>query len=813
MLNLATEAVELPGLKMRPVRGEGNSAKYDLTLFVIEGRDGLTANVEYSADLFEASTMARMLEHFFVLLEGLIANQDQRVSSLPLMTSAERNRLLSEWNGTVSEYPRHECVHELFETQVERRPEAIAIVGEENHLTYGELNRRANQLAHYLLKHGAGPETPVAICVERSSKIVLGFLGILKAGAAFAPLDPAYPEDRLAFILNDVRAPLLLTQERLVEELRNTGNGTHNTESYAQNSIFKPQYSISDLRAGDGRRNASSIAQDSIFNPQDSISDLHAGDGRRNASSIAQDSILIPHHPTSEPHSAFRVPEAVCLDSDWEFIALESQQNPTCIAAPENLAYVIYTSGSTGAPKGTPITHRNLSPLMHWSKEYFNLGECTKVLQNLNCCFDFGVFELLTTVLFGGTLHFVDGDGLSDFSEYASYINRHRINTIHSTPSFVRNLLPFSDELENLETIHLGGEPLTGDLVDKVFNKVGGDCVLYNGYGPTEATVNCSIFRIGNWSTWIDRALTNIPIGKASANNLLYILDKNCEPAPIGIPGELYVGGGGLTRGYLDRAALTAEAFVPNPFSHEPGARLYKTGDLARYLSDGNIEFLGRSDHQVKVRGFRIELAEIEAVLAQHPAVREAVVLAREEVAGEKRLVAYVALDPIEGGAAPNGVKLRSYLRQRLPEYMTPSVFVELGALPLTPNGKVDRRALPAPEKTRPDLESAFAAPRNPIEEKLAEITAQILRIEKPGIHDNFFELGGHSLLATQFISRVRNAFQVELTLRSVFTGPTIAELAEAIEKARDGGLEPAAPAMKAIPRETRRVKTTTLSK
>jgi amino acid adenylation domain-containing protein len=742
--------------------------------------------VEYSADLFEASTIARMLEHFFVLLEGLITNQDQRVSSLPLMTKAERNRLLSEWNDTGAEYPRHKCVHELFEAQVEWRPDAIAMVGEENHLTYGELNRRANQLAHYLLKHGAGPETPVAICVERSAKIVLGLLGILKAGAAFAPLDPAYPEERLAFILDDVRAPLLLTQERLVEELRNTGYGTRNTDSTAQDSIFKPHQSISDPHAGYGTRNAGSIAQDSIINPHQSI---------------------------SNPHSAFRVPEAVCLDSDWELIALESPQNPVCTAASENLAYVIYTSGSTGAPKGTPITHRNLSPLLRWSKEYFDLGERTKVLQNLNCCFDFGVFELLTTVLFGGTLHFVDGEGLSDFSEYASYINSHGINTIHSTPSFVRNLLPFSDKLENLETMHLGGEPLTGDLVDKVFNKVGGDCVLYNGYGPTEATVNCSIFRVGNSSTWIERALTNIPIGKASANNLLYILDKNCEPTPIGIPGELYVGGGGLTRGYLNRPELTAEAFVPNTFSHEPGARLYKTGDLARYLSDGNIEFLGRSDHQVKVRGFRIELAEIEAVLAQHPAVRESAVLAREEVAGEKRLVAYVALDPIEGGAAPTGVKLRSYLRQRLPEYMTPSVFVELDALPLTPNGKVDRRALPAPEKARPDLESAFAAPRNPIEEKLAEITAQILRIEKPGIHDNFFELGGHSLLATQFISRVRNAFQVELPLRIVFAGPTIAELAEAIEKGKEGGLEPRAPAMKAIPRETRRVKTTTLSK
>jgi amino acid adenylation domain-containing protein/non-ribosomal peptide synthase protein (TIGR01720 family) len=483
----------------------------------------------------------------------------------------------------------------------------------------------------------------------------------------------------------------------------------------------------------------------------------------------------------------------ICLDNMWrkEAVHRDEVQTYDCNnyrrdLEPDQLAYVIYTSGSTGVPKGVPITHRNLSPLLCWSKEYFNLGEGTTVLQNLNYCFDFGVFELLTTVLFGGTLHFVDRDGLSDFSEYAGYINEHRINTIHSTPSFFRNLLPFSDKLETLEALHLGGEPLTGNMVDEVFNKVGTDCVIYNGYGPTESTINCSIFEVGKRSAWKDKAFANIPIGKPSANNFIYILNKDREPVLPGTPGELYVGGVGLTYGYLNRADLTAERFVPDPFSNEPGAHLYRTGDLARYLANGNIEFLGRIDDQVKVRGFRIELGEIESALRGHPAVQETVVLAREGMDGNKRLVAY--LIP-KSEVVPSISELRSFLQEKLPEYMVPTAYVFLGALPLTPNGKVDRRALPEPDQTRPDLTNHFVAPRDRKEEILAEIWSQVIGVERVGVYDNFFELGGDSMKSIQVVARANRA-GLHFTPAQLFHHPTIADLVRSASASKTAGAE-----------------------
>ncbi len=673
------------GLTLSALKVDKQTSNFDLSVAMVEESNGLGATAEYSADLFEAATIERLLGHFQTLLECVVVDPDQRISALPLMTKTEEWRLLSEWNNNRADYSTEGCVHQIFEEQVERAPDAIAVVDEDGQLTYDELNRRANQLAHYLQRLGATPGTPVGICVDRSSLMAVGLLGILKSGAAFAPLDPAYPEGRKTFILKDAQAPILLTQER--------------------------------------------------------------------------------------------------LESDRETIARESQQNPVCESTADNLAYVIYTSGSTGAPKGTPITHRNLNPLLRWSWEYFNLGERTSVLQNLNYCFDFGVFELLTTLLFGGTLHFVDRDKLGDFSEYACYINSHRINTIHSTPSFVRNLLPFCDRLESLETIHLGGEPLTGDLIDKVFDKVGDNCVIYNGYGPTEATINCSIFKVGDKLTWKKRAPSNIPIGKASANNFLYILDSNRAPAPIGASGELHVGGVGLTYGYLNRAELTAASFIPNPFSNEPGARLYRTGDLVRYRPDGDIEYLGRGDHQVKVRGFRIELGEIEAALNQHPAVREAVVLAREDGPGNRRLVAYLVC---VNGTTPSISELHDFLQRKLPAYMAPAAYIWLEALPLTPNGKIDRRALPSPDPAGRESDEDYVAPRTPIEEILAGIWARVLGVNRVSIYDNFFAIGGHSLLATRVNSRLRDAFHVRMPVRNIFEFPTIASLAVKIEQAME---------------------------
>jgi amino acid adenylation domain-containing protein/non-ribosomal peptide synthase protein (TIGR01720 family) len=552
----------------------------------------------------------------------------------------------------------------------------------------------------------------IGLMADRRPDLLIGMLGILKSGSGFAPIDPDYPDERINYIINDCRIETLVTEEkRLARAIE----------------ISRKSPSLKHIICLDKARRKEAAHRDEVQTYD--CNDYAANE---------------------------RTPEK----SDVE---------------PDQLAYVIYTSGSTGVPKGVPITHRNLSPLLCWSKEYFNLGERTKVLQNLNYCFDFGVFELLTTVLFGGTLHFVDRDELSDFAEYAGYINEHRINTIHSTPSFFRNLLPFSNKMESLEALHLGGEPLTGNMVDEVFNKVGSDCVLYNGYGPTEATINCSIFEVGNRSAWKDKVFANIPIGKPSANNLIYLLNKGCEPALPGTPGELYVGGAGLTYGYLNRADLTAERFVPNPFSKEPGAHLYRTGDLARYMPNGAIEFLGRIDDQVKVRGFRIELGEIESALSGHPAVQETVVLALEGVDGNKRLVAYLVP---KSEVAPAISELRSFLQEKLPEYMVPTAYVFLGVFPLTPNGKVDRRALPEPDQTRPELANHFVAPRDGKEEILADIWSQVIGVERVGVYDNFFELGGDSMKSIQVVARASRA-GLHFTPAQLFQHPTIANLVQ----------------------------------
>ncbi|MCI0338092.1 MAG: amino acid adenylation domain-containing protein [Acidobacteria bacterium] len=551
----------------------------------------------------------------------------------------------------------------------------------------------------------------IGLMADQHPRLLIGMLGILKSGSGFVPIDPNHPIERINFIISDCRIRVLVTDEKHLAK----------------------------------------------------------------ALEISRESSSLKH--------------IICLDKvqtettnpdelkvyDCDNYAAEELVRKKKVVEPDQLAYVIYTSGSTGAPKGVPITHRNLSPLLCWSREYFNFGEHTKVLQNLNYCFDFGVFELLTTLLFGGTLHFLEKDELSDFSEYAGYINGHGINTIHSTPSFFRNLLPFSDRLESLEALHLGGELLTEKAVDDIFNKVGTNCVLYNGYGPTEASINCSIFKVGNRLSWGERAFNNIPIGKASANNLLYILNKNCEPVPIGATGELYVGGNGLSCGYLNRADLTAERFIPNPFSDEPGARLYRTGDLARYLPDGNIEFLGRSDYQVKVRGLRIELGEIEAVLHQHPAIREAVVLALEDAPGNKRLVVYLVSHQ---ETVPTISELRSFLERKLPAYMVPVAYVWMEALPLTSNGKLDRSALPAPEQSRSELATTFVAPRTRKEQTLAAIWGQVLGLEQVGVDDSFFELGGDSMRIIHIVARARQA-GLAITPAQVFQHPTIAGLAE----------------------------------
>jgi amino acid adenylation domain-containing protein len=519
--------------------------------------------------------------------------------------------------------------------------------------------------------------------------MVVGLLGILKAGGAYVPLDPEYPKERLAFQLEDTKARVLLTQERL-------------------------------------------------------IGDLPDHDGR-----------------------------VICLDRDWAEIARESEANLESGATADNLAYVIYTSGSTGKPKGVMIEHRALSNHMLWMQERFPLDAADCVLQKTPFCFDASVWEFFAPIMAGARLTLARPGGHQDSAYLINTIVNQQVTTLQLVPSMLRVLLA-EDGLErcqNLKRVFCGGEALSGELRERFHGRLGGE--LYNLYGPTEATIDATC-------ALCDRASPphTVTIGRPIANTQLYVLDRDMRPVPIGVPGELYIGGECLARGYLNRPELTAEKFITHSFDGEPARRLYKTGDLARYLSDGNIEFLGRVDNQVKIRGYRIELGEIESVLAQHPCVGQSVVAVREDGPGDNRLVAYVVG---QRDSQTDAHELRTFLRQKLPEYMVPSAFIFLDSLPLTPNGKVDRKGLPAPDGNRDELEQAYVAPRSPTEEILAGIWAEVLKIEQVGVRDNFFDLGGHSLLATQVVSRMRKVFHSELPLRHLFEFPTIAELAAVI--------------------------------
>jgi amino acid adenylation domain-containing protein len=694
-----TEALELPGLTLRRVELEHRTTKFDLTVTATETPNGLNVSVEYNIDLFNDDTIARLLKHYRILLEGAVADPNRCISDLTVLSAAEQRLLLSAWNETRAEYPRDKCVHELFEAQVERRPDAVALVVEDEQLTYRELNRRANQLAAYLGKLGVEPETPVSFCLERSPEMVVAILGILKAGGTYVPLDPAYPKERLAFMLEDTRTPVIVAQQRLIERL--------------------------------------------------------------------------PEHQA----------RVVGIDSDWELIAEESGANRASGATADHLAYIMYTSGSTGRPKGIAIPHRAINRLV-FNTNYIELTSEDRMALASNSAFDAATFELWGALLHGARLVGIKRDVALSPADLAAEIRGQGISAMFLTTALFNQIAREAPAaFGSVRSVLFGGEAVDLNLVKEVLKHNPPDRLLHV-YGPTESTT---------FTTWylvqeLPEGAVTAPIGRPLANTQVYLLDESLQPAPVGVGGELYIGGDGLAWGYFKRPELTAEKFIPNPYSQEPGARLYRTGDLARYWPDGAVEFLGRLDQQVKIRGFRIELAEIEAVLVQHPTVREAAVLVREEVAGEKRLVAYIALEQSEGGGASTGVELRSYLRQKLPEYMTPSFFVELSALPLTPNGKVDRpnlHALPAPDSAnlaRLELAGAYVAPRTMVEETLAGIWSKVLGVNQVGIHDSFFDLGGHSLLATQAISRVREAFQLELPLRSLFEAPTVAGLAESVE-------------------------------
>ncbi len=660
---------------------------YPLSLYVTRDTS-LNLTFKYEPQRFDAATINRMSGHFQTLLEGIVANPKQRISALPWLTQAEKHQLLIDWNKTDAEYPQTQCVHQLFEAQVAKTPEAIAVTFEKQQLTYRELNRRANQLAHYLQSLGVQAEVLVGIYVERSIEMLVGLLGILKAGGAYVPLDPAYPIERLAFMLADSQVRVLLTQQDLVASL---------------------------------------------------------------------------------PAQA----QVVCLDKDWERISHESEANLINTASLDNLAYVIYTSGSTGKPKGVQIQHRSLTNFLLSLRQTPGLSEQDTLLAITTISFDIAALELYLPLIVGAKIVLVSREVAADGLQLLAKLNQAGITVMQATPATWRLLLSAGWKSSNHLKIFIGGEALPQELAHQLLNK---GKTIWNLYGPTETTIWSSVFQVG-----VQEAIQTKgeSIGRPIANTQIYLLDQYLQAVPIGVSGELHIGGAGLARGYLNRPELTAEKFIQNPFSDDSDARLYKTGDLARYLPDGNIEYLGRLDHQVKLRGFRIELGEIEAVLVQHPEVHEAVVIIREVQPGDKRLVAYLVPTKAQEVMPKT---LRQFIKEKLPDYMVPSAFVKLEAMPLTPNGKVDRRALPLPDMLG-GIETDFVSPRTPIEEVLAAIWAEILKVEKVGIHDNFFELGGHSLLATQVISRLRDAFEVELPLRELFESPTIANFSKHIDE------------------------------
>ena len=672
--------MDFGGLELEPFALAQQEGQVDLTLEVSETDDSLYCVLKYNPDLFEVATIARMAEHFQTLVSGIVADPDQQVSTLPLLTEAEKYQLLVEWNDTQVDYPKDLYIHQLFEAQVKRTPDEIAVVFATEQLTYRELNAQANQVAHYLKALGVGPDVLVGICLERSLWMVVGLLGILKAGGAYLPLDPAYPQERLAFMLEDAQVPLLLTQKRLLEGL---------------------------------------------------------------------------------PSRA----KLVCLDSDWQSIAQSSQENSVSEVTADHLAYVIYTSGSTGKPKGVQIPHRALVNFLHSMQKRPGLTNTDILLAVTSLSFDIAALELFLPLIVGARLVVVSREVATDGAQLGAYMLECGVTALQATPATWRLLLEAGWQGAERLKVLCGGESLSQDLANQLLR----GATLWNLYGPTETTIWSAVSEVESLGN-------SVSIGRPIANTQIYLLDSHLQPVPVGIPGELYIGGAGLARGYLNRPSLTAQKFIPNPFSVEPQVCLYKTGDLARYLSDGNIEFLGRIDHQVKIRGFRIELGEIETALSQHPAVRETVVLAREDVTGDKRLVAYIVPDQTE----PNASELQRFLKEQLPEYMVPSAFVMLSTLPLTPNGKVDRLALPKPEASHSDLESQVP-PGTEIERAIALIWREVLHVKHVGVHDNFFDLGGHSLLMAQIHSKLQESGYRNVSMTELFKYPTIKSLAKCL--------------------------------
>ncbi|MEG3908710.1 amino acid adenylation domain-containing protein [Microcoleus sp. w2-18bC1] len=807
----STSDITLQDLKLNISEpGSNDTAKFDLSLSLQKTKQGLTGAFEYSTDLFDTATIARMIEHWQTLLAGILANPEQRLSDLPILTAIEQSKLLVEWNQTQQDYPQNLCIHQLFEVQVEQTPDAVAVIFKEEHLTYRELNAKANQLAHHLQALGVKPETLVGICVERSLEMIVGLLGILKAGGAYVPIDPAYPSERITFMLKGSSVPVLLTQFRFVESL--------------------PEYQA----------------------------------------------------------------RVVCLDFDWEEISRSSEKNPTSNVTPHNLAYAIYTSGSTGQPKGVLISHQALVNHSVSIAKHYDLQATDRVLQFTSISFDVAAEEVFPTWIGGGTVVLRLGSISPTIAEFQELINREKLTVLNLPASYWHEWVFVLDSSEiqlpsSLRLVVVGNEKVLPDkLID--WQKIVGNHIRWlNAYGLTETTITSTIYEPDIWKEKNLADVKAVPIGRPIANTQVYVLDTHLQPVPIGVPGELYTGGDGLARGYLNRPDLTQQRFIRNPFNNQPGSYLYKTGDVVRYLPDGNLELVGRTDNQVKIRGFRIELGEIESVLNQHLNVREAVVIDREDVPTNKNLVAYIVsnlfpervpyqieclvelsngtqlllqtrdisfggvgligkLDatpgqeihlqlqlpsnllqsPLKGRIAwhqeqQTGVQLiltpetqslwhqnyqdllessgmvkslqrilagnlRDFIKQKLPSYMVPSSFVLLEAMPLTPNGKVDRRQLPVPTGNTSEMIESKNIPCTSTEILVSHIWAGLLGLKQVGVNDNFFELGGNSLLVIRLLSKLHEVCGVDIPIHRLFEFPTVAGIAQLIDKIRQVG-------------------------
>jgi amino acid adenylation domain-containing protein len=698
MQNNPMPELKLGSVTMTPMIIEGATSKFDLTLSIMEEADGnMSGWLEYNTDLFDQPLIEAMIGHYNTLLRGIINDADERVSRLPILTDAERKRLLVEFNDTAADYQSSNCVHRLFEEVAERTPDAVAIIYEGQKLTYDELNQRADQIARRLKAVGVGPESLVGVSMERSVEMVLAIFGILKAGGAYLPLDPTYPKDRLAFMAEDAGVKMILTTSHLLKHLDDIGVTT------------------------------------------------------------------------------------LCLDKDWETTIPGDNGSPTSSderwsAAAENIAYVIYTSGSTGKPKGVMTPHEAITNMILWMQATYEMTPADRLLQKTALSFDASAWEFFWPLVTGATLVLARPYAEKDGDYMVKTLQEQGVTVLQLVPSLLRLLVEQEgfEKCRSLRHVFCGGEALPAAVCERFFERLP-QARLTNVYGPTETTMHVTV-----WECRKDIQQHVVPIGRPVGNTQAYIVDENMQPVPIGVPGELCIGGVQVARGYLNRPELTAERFISDPFSKRRGQKLYRTGDLACFRPDGGIEFLGRIDHQIKIRGYRIELGEIESVLRQHSAISDVIVMAREDVPGDKRLIAYVLAKPDQKLKTS---ELHNHLLAKLPDYMVPSAFVLLDKMPLLSNGKVNREALPTPEYSRQVLEEEYVAPRNEVEQALAKIFAEVLSLEKVGVNDNFFLLGGHSLSATQVITRLRERLQTDVPLRRIFEEPTVSGLATAVEE------------------------------